>query len=272
MNADIKSVKKLATDKLRACWGDEIMVFLLNSSVMVLCWGVFLTVHAVFLRNGIISGDISNIFSESPVFAGIAALVGILAYLVSAPAYIGSCWWTIHYVRDDSKDVKCLLSCYSTLRVFFRSIQMKLASDIPCTLLLAAVAGVYFLCDMLISSLDGAGYVIAAVFKWVITLAVLLAVYGLILRFAAVPYIYCLNHDDGCIENIKHCFRLTRDNKQLMRDTAAVFLKSFPIIAIVISCIFIFPYLSTLFAAVCLKISEAENVPEKVDENDIKDN
>lgn len=268
MNADIKSVKKLAADKLRGCWGDEIMVFLLNSAVMVLCFGVFLTVYACFLRNGIISGDI---FSESPVFVGISALVGILAYLVSAPAYIGSCWWTIHYVRDDSKDVKCLLSCYSSPRVFFRSIQMKLASDIPCTLLLAAVFGVYFLCDMLISPLDGSGYVIASVFKWVITLAVFLAVYGLILRFAAVPYIYCLNHDDGCIANIRHCFRLTRENKQLMRDTAAVFLKSIPIFAIVISCIFIFPYCCTLFAAVCLKMSEAENIPEKADENDVKD-
>ena len=271
MNADIKSVKKLAADKLRGCWGDEIMVFLLNAAIMVLCFGVFLTVYACFLRNGIISGDFRNVLSESPVFAGIAVLVGILAYLVSAPAYIGSCWWTIHYVRDESKDVKCLLSCYATPKVFFRSLQMKLASDIPCTLLMAAVMGVYFICDLLISPLDGTGYVIAAVFKWVITLAVFLAVYGFFLRFAAVPYIYCLNHDDGCIENIKHCFRLTRDNKQLMRDTAAVFLKSFPIIAIVISCIFIFPYLSTLFAAVCLKISEAENVPEKVDENDIKD-
>lgn len=271
MNADIKSVKKLAADKLRGCWGDEIMVFLLNAAVMVLCTGVFLTVYACFLRSGIISGDIGNAVSESPVFAGIAVLVGILAYTVSAPAYIGSCWWTIHYVRDDSRDVKCLLCCYSSPKVFFRSVQMKLASDIPCTLLMGAVIGVYFLCDMLISPLDGVGYVIAAVFKWLITLAALLAVFGLILRFAAVPYIYCLNHDDSCIENIRHCFRLTRENKQLLRDTAAVFIRIIPVIAIVISCIFIFPYCATLFAAVCLKMSESENIPEKADENDVKD-
>lgn len=269
MNADIKSVKKLAADRLRGCWGDEILVFLVNAAIMVLCTGVFLTVYGCFLQNGIISGESPGIFPESPVFVGISALVGILAYLVSAPAYIGSCWWTIHYVRDESRDLKCLLSCYVTPREFFRSLQVKLASDIPCTLLLAAVVGVYFLCDMLISPLDGAGYVIASVFKWLITLAAFLAVFGLILRFAAVPYIYCFNHDDGCIDNIKRCFRLTRDNKQLFRGMAVVFLKSIPLFALVISCIFIFPYSSTLFAAVCVKMSEADGVSERL-ENDVE--
>lgn len=269
MNSDIKNVKKFAADRLRSCWGDEIMVFLINAAVMVLCTGVFLTVYACFLRYGMISGNIGNAFSESPVFLGISVLIGVLAYMVTAPIYIGSCWWTLHYVRDESRDVKCLLSCYVTPREFFRSIQMKLASDIPCTLLLAAVFGVYSLCDMLISPLDGVQYVIAAVFKWLITLAALSAVYGLILRFSAVPYIYCLNHDDGCIDNIKRCFRLTRNNKQLFRGMCMIFLKSIPIFAIVISCIFIFPYSSTLFAAVCVKMSEAEAVTEEA-QNDIE--
>lgn len=269
MNADIKSVKKLASDRLRNCWGDEILVFLVNAAIMVLCTGVFLTLYACFRQNGIISGESRRIFPESPVFVGISVFVGIIAYLVSAPAYIGSCWWTIHYVRDESKDLKCLLSCYVTPREFFRSLQVKLASDIPCTLLLGAVVGIYFLCDMLISSFDGAAYAAASVFKWLITLAAFLAVYGLILRFAAVPYIYCLNHDDGCIDNVRRCFRLTRDNKQLFRGVCMVFLKSIPVFAIVISCIFIFPYSSTLFAAVCVKMAESDGVSERL-ENDVE--
>ncbi len=270
---DIKYVKKLAADRLRGCWGNEIMVFLVNAAIMVLCVSIFVTAYACCLKYGIVNGDFAGALTESPLFLGIAAIIGIFAYLVSAPAYLGSCWWTVHYVRDESKDMKCLLSCYATPRAFFKSLQMKLASDIPCTLLLAAVFGVYALCDMLIASLslDGLGYAAAAALKWLITLAVLAAVYGLLLRFAAVPYIYCLTHDEGCISNIKQCFRLTGENKQLMRGTAAVFIKSIPIFILVITCIFIFPYCSTLFAAVCVKMTEADGIPKEAADNGVED-
>lgn len=270
MNADIKSVNKLAVDRLRSCWGNEIMVFLLNSAIIVLCLQLYTIVYSCFLQKGFISGDASRMFSESYIFAGVSIIIGIIAYMVSAPAYIGSCWWTIHYVRDESKDVKCLLSCYSSPKVFFRSIQIKLASDIPCTLLLAAVVGLHILCDRLFSSLGLNVHVVFAG-KWLITLAALAAVYETLLRFAAVPYIYCLNHDASCIENIRHCLRLTKENKQLFREMEKIFIKSFPIMLLVMSCIFIFPYCSTLMAAVCLKMSESENVPETVNDNDIQD-
>lgn len=262
LSKDIKELRDFSMERANDGWAECIMVFLLLVSPIALLASILLIVYGIFHMSGAVTGNMLTAAAEDPIYMCLCIGVSVVTYIFLAPVSVGCCWWFVHFVRDRSHDLRCLLSSYRTPTAFLKALRVKVVTDIAVLMALLIFLGMYLLADTLLNlAVNAVGQSYAA-----ITAAnVIKVLFGIMLfvqyafyfmRIKSVVLFYTMNPDEDVFRLMKICGKIMRDNRKTLGGVLFMILIWSPALIFTFNALFALPYWVTLFSCSCIAMTD----------------
>lgn len=262
VSKDIKELRDFSMDRVKSSWAECIMVFLLLLAPAALLASILLIVYGIFHASGAVTGNMLTAAAENHVYMLLCIGISIAVYILLAPVTVGCCWWFIHFVRDKSHDLRCILSSYRTPTAFLKALRVKIVTDIAVLLALFIFLGLFLLADTLLDLAVNAagqphGALVAANIAKVFVGIVLCIQFALsFLRTESVVFFYTMNPDEDVFRLMKICRKITRDNRKTSFGVLLLMLIWSPVLLLTFNALFVLPYWVTLLSCSCIALTD----------------
>lgn len=262
VSKDIKELRDFSMERANDGWAECIMVFLLLVSPIALLASILLIVYGIFHMSGAVTGNMLTGAAENPVYMCLCIGISVVTYIFLAPVSVGCCWWFVHFVRDRSHDLRCILSSYRTPTAFLKALRVKVVTDIAVLLALFIGLGMYLLADTLLNlAVNAAGQprgaiTAANVIKVLFGTALFVQYAFCFLRIKSVVFFYTMDPDEDIFRLMKICGKIMHDNKKTLGGVLFMILIWSPTLIFTFNALFALPYWITLFSCACIAMTD----------------
>lgn len=257
---------------MKCSWGENCAIFFITLggiAAAVLAWSMladFLVVAGYAERS-------SGIFVLTDTTMLIVTLVVlVLAWIIATPFSYGVKWYRIQQIRGNSVHAKSIFSCYTSLKKSMQVYKLSLILGINRLYVIIPFAmiigiGVYMINE--IEKMGGGIFSNIAVVCLLLFTGLAFCVYTMFnVRYAAVPYLYALEHDAPPSELIKKSERIMKNKSDYMSETIL------SLVGWLVPCLFVFPivftvpYMNMVYTAAINEIIENDGKPDDAEEKE----
>ena len=236
---NVKELKKSAASRLKCSWGENCAIFFITFgglAAALLAWSIL----ADFFRVAGFMDFSAGIFNSANTSMLITALVVlILVWIIATPFSYGVKWYRIQQIRGNSVHAKSIFSCYTSLKKSMQVYKLSLLLGIKRVNVLIPFAAVIGIGVYMINEIEKMG---GGIFSSIAVVCLLLftgltfCVYTMVnVRYAAVPYLYALEHDTPSSELIKKSECIMKGKSDYMSEAIL------SLVGWLVPCLFVFP-------------------------------